>query len=70
MPTPSVGFQFLLPIKPLSFKLPFGQRLEIEIYGRVVSDPPADLERAELRIERDQRHAVYPPSTGMATPVT
>jgi hypothetical protein len=39
MPTPSVGFQFLLPIKPLSFKLPFGQRLELEIYGRVVRDP-------------------------------
>ena len=26
MPSPSVGFQFLLPIKPLSIKLPFGQR--------------------------------------------
>jgi hypothetical protein len=39
MPTPSVGFQFLLPIKPFSIRLPFGQRLELEIYGRVVSDP-------------------------------
>jgi hypothetical protein len=39
MPTPSVGFQFLLPIKPLSLKLPFGQRLELEIYGRIVSEP-------------------------------
>ena len=39
MPTPSVGLQFLLPIKPLSLKLPFGQRLELEIYGRVVSEP-------------------------------
>jgi hypothetical protein len=38
MPTPSVGFQFLLPLKPLSLRLPFGQRLEIEIYGRVVPD--------------------------------
>ena len=38
MPSPSVGFQFLLPIKPLSFKLPFGQRVEIEVFGRVVPD--------------------------------
>jgi hypothetical protein len=39
LPTPSIGFQFLLPLKPLSLRLPFGQRLEIEIYGRVVPDP-------------------------------
>jgi len=38
LPTPSVGFQFLLPIKPLSFRLPFGHRLEIDIIGRVVPD--------------------------------
>jgi len=38
LPSRSVGFQFLLPIKPLSFKLPLGQRLEIEIFGRVVPD--------------------------------
>jgi hypothetical protein len=38
MPSPSVGFQFLLPIKPLTFKLPFGQRFEIEIFGRIVPD--------------------------------
>jgi hypothetical protein len=38
MPVPSVGLQFLVPIKPLSLKLPFGRRLEIEIYGRVVPD--------------------------------
>jgi hypothetical protein len=38
LPSPSVGFQFLLPIKPLSFKLPFGQRIEIEILGRIVPD--------------------------------
>lgn len=38
MPSPSVGFQFLMPIKPLSFKLPFGQKLEIEIIGRVVPE--------------------------------
>ena len=33
---PAVGLQFLLPIKPVSLKLPFNRRLEIEIYGRVV----------------------------------
>jgi hypothetical protein len=38
MPSPSVGLQFMLPIKPLSFKLPFGQRVEIEVFGRVVPD--------------------------------
>jgi hypothetical protein len=38
MPSPSAGFQFMLPIKPLSFKLPFGQRVEIEVFGRVVPD--------------------------------
>jgi hypothetical protein len=38
LPGSSVGFQFLLPISPLSFRLPFNQRLEIEIFGRVVPD--------------------------------
>jgi hypothetical protein len=38
MPTPSSGFQFLMPIKPLSLKLPFGQKLEVEVIGRVVAD--------------------------------
>ncbi len=38
MPSPSVGFQFLLPIKPLSLKLPFGQRLEVEVIGRIVPE--------------------------------
>ena len=38
MPSPSLGFQFLLPIKPLSLKLPFGQRVEIEVLGRIVPD--------------------------------
>jgi hypothetical protein len=41
MPSPSVGFQFLLPIKPLSFRLPLGQKLEIEVYGRVVPNAAA-----------------------------
>jgi hypothetical protein len=36
---PAVGLQFLLPIKPVSLKLPFNRRLEIEIYGRVVRAP-------------------------------
>ncbi len=43
MPSPSVGFQFLLPIKPLSFRLPLGQKLEIEIYGRVVPNSEASV---------------------------
>ncbi len=38
LPGASNGFQFLLPIRPLSLKLPFNQRLEIEIFGRVVPD--------------------------------
>jgi len=38
LPSPSIGFQFLLPFKPFSLRLPFNQRLEIEIYGRVVPD--------------------------------
>ena len=38
MPSQSAGFQFLMPIKPLSLKLPFGQKLEIEIIGRVVPE--------------------------------
>jgi hypothetical protein len=38
MPSPSTGLQFLLPIKPLSLKLPFGQKLEVEVIGRVVAD--------------------------------
>ncbi len=41
LPGASVGFQFLLPISPLSIKLPFNQRLEIEIFGRVVPDTRA-----------------------------
>jgi hypothetical protein len=47
-PAPAVGLQFLIPIKPVSLKLPFNRRLELEIYGRVVRNPepariPADL---------------------------
>ena len=38
LPGASVGFQFLLPIKPLSLRLPFNQRLEVEIFGRVIPD--------------------------------
>ena len=39
LPGASTGLQFLLPIRPLSIKLPFNQRLEIEIFGRVLPDP-------------------------------
>jgi hypothetical protein len=38
-PAPMVGLQFMLPIKPVAFRLPFNRRLEIEIYGRVVRSP-------------------------------
>jgi hypothetical protein len=37
--TPSVGVQFLIPLKPLSLRLPFNRKLEIEIFGRVVRNP-------------------------------
>jgi hypothetical protein len=37
-PNSSTGFQFLMPVKPLSLKLPFGQKLEFEVVGRVVPE--------------------------------
>jgi hypothetical protein len=37
-PTSTTGMQFLLPIKPFTLKLPFNQKLQIEILGRVVAD--------------------------------
>ena len=45
---PSVGLQFLVPIKPVSFKLPFNRRLELEIFGRVVRAPEPVSSSAEL----------------------
>jgi hypothetical protein len=47
-PAPTVGLQFLLPIKPVSFKLPFNRRLEIEVYGRVVRSPEPARSSADL----------------------
>jgi hypothetical protein len=44
----SVGLQFLLPIKPVSLRLPFNRRLEIEIFGRVVPNPEPARSSAEL----------------------
>jgi hypothetical protein len=41
LPTNATGLQFLLPIKPLTLKLPFSQKLQIEIVGRVVADTDA-----------------------------
>jgi hypothetical protein len=38
LPTGPNGFQFLLPIKPLAIKLPFGQRLEFELFGKIVPE--------------------------------
>jgi hypothetical protein len=39
LPMPSL--QFMMPLKPFSLKLPFGQKLELELTGRVVPDPEA-----------------------------
>jgi hypothetical protein len=38
LPTSTTGMQFLLPIKPFTLKLPFNQKLQIEVLGRVVAD--------------------------------
>ncbi|MDG3004006.1 hypothetical protein [Paludisphaera mucosa] len=40
-PSPFQGAQFLVPLKPLALKLPFNQKLEFELVGRVVNDPEA-----------------------------
>ncbi len=45
---PTVGLQFLLPIKPVSLKLPFDQRLEIVVYGRVIAKSESTHGRSEL----------------------
>jgi hypothetical protein len=47
MPTPSVGLQFLIPLKPFSLKLPFNRKLEIEILGRVVRNPEGNGQSGE-----------------------
>ena len=43
------NLQFMMPLKPFAMKLPFNQKLELELIGRVVPDsetasqaPPAD----------------------------
>ena len=41
LPIPFQGAQFLVPLKPLAVKLPFNQRLEFELIGRIVDDPQA-----------------------------
>jgi hypothetical protein len=35
------NLQFMLPLKPFELKLPFNQKLELELIGRVVADPEA-----------------------------
>lgn len=45
---PTIGLQFLLPIKPVSLKLPFDRRLEIVVYGRVVNKPEPKHSHSEL----------------------
>ncbi len=58
---PTVGFQFLMPIKAVSFKLPFNRRLEIEVFGRVVRNPePA---------ERASRAGSPSPRPAQSTPI-
>jgi len=32
------NLQFVMPLKPFSMKLPFGQKLELELIGRIVPD--------------------------------
>jgi hypothetical protein len=44
MPGTAGGFQFLLPIKPLSVRLPFGQKLEIEILGKIVTETETETQ--------------------------
>jgi hypothetical protein len=41
-PLPLPGAQFLLPLKPFGLKLPFNQKLELELLGRIVPDPDAE----------------------------
>ena len=41
---PSIAFpnlQFMMPLKPFAMKLPFNQKLELELIGRVVPDAEA-----------------------------
>ena len=45
---PTVGLQFLMPIKAVSLKLPFNRRLEIEIFGRIIRNPEPAEASAEL----------------------
>jgi hypothetical protein len=45
---PTTSLQFLLPIRPISFKLPFNRRLVLEIYGRVVPAPEPARSSADL----------------------
>ena len=44
---PSAAFSSCLPIKPLSIKLPFGQKLEVEIFGKIVAEARARLLQAQ-----------------------
>ncbi|APW63170.1 hypothetical protein [Paludisphaera borealis] len=43
-PLPLPGAQFLLPLKAFGLKLPFNQKLEFELIGRIVPDPDAATE--------------------------
>ena len=38
------NLQFVMPLKPFAMKLPFNQKLEIELIGRVVPDSETESE--------------------------
>ena len=48
---PTVGLQFLMPMKAVSLKLPFNRKLEIEIFGRITRNPEPAAASAELVAE-------------------
>lgn len=41
---PFQGAHFLVPLKPLSVKLPLNQKLELELLGRIVADEDPEIE--------------------------
>ena len=45
LPFPLPGAQFLLPLKAFGIKLPFNQKLEFELLGRIVPDLDAAEEQ-------------------------
>ncbi|MGP0068084.1 MAG: POTRA domain-containing protein [Isosphaeraceae bacterium] len=48
---PTVGLQFIMPIKAVAFRLPFNRKLEIEIFGRITRNPDQPQAPAELVVK-------------------